>query len=104
MKKYHWLFILLIATRFGYAQTLPNGDDGYRLWLKYDLITNVPRRQAYAQSAQFIGMTGNSAVLKSAADELQTGLKGRLGKSVPVVPSAAGRKGGIVLAVSSGAG
>ncbi|WP_375447633.1 alpha-glucuronidase family glycosyl hydrolase [uncultured Fibrella sp.] len=103
MRKYHWLFALLLATTFGYAQTPPTGDDGYRLWLKYDLITNVPRRQAYAQSAQFISMTGNSPILKSAVDELQMGLTGLLGKSVPVLANATGRKGGIVLSVTPGA-
>ncbi|NID09983.1 alpha-glucuronidase family glycosyl hydrolase [Fibrivirga algicola] len=104
MKKYHWLFALLLLTAtFGYGQVLPTGDDGYRLWLKYDLITNVPRRQAYAQSAQFIVLSGDSPILKSAADELQMGLKGLLGKSVPVLSSVGGRKGGIVLSVTPGA-
>ncbi|XWW47202.1 alpha-glucuronidase [Fibrella sp. USSR17] len=104
MKKYDWLFaFLLLTATFGYGQVPPTGDDGYRLWLKYDLITNVPRRQAYAQSAQFIMLSGNSPILKSAADELQMGLKGLLGKSVPVLSGAAGRKGGIVLSVTPGA-
>lgn len=104
MKKYHWLFALLLAATSCFAQTPPTGDDGYRLWLKYDLITDVPKRQTYAQATQFIVMTGTSPVLKSAADELQMGLTGLLGKSVPVVASAVGRKGGIILSVLSGAG
>ncbi|MEZ0482937.1 alpha-glucuronidase family glycosyl hydrolase [Fibrella aquatica] len=103
MKKYHWLFAFLFTTTFSYAQVPPTGDDGYRLWLKYDLITNVPKRQAYAQAAQFIGLSGSLPVLKSAADELQMGLKGLLGKSVPVLGNTTNRKGGIMLVVKPGA-
>ncbi len=101
MKKYHWLFALLLTAKFVYAQVPPIGDDGYRLWLKYDLISDMAKRQAYARSAQFIVLPGNSPVLKSAADELQMGLQGLLGKSVPVLTSATGRTGGIVLSVKA---
>ncbi len=101
MKKYHWLFALLLTAKFVYAQVPPIGDDGYRLWLKYDLISDMGKRQAYARSAQFIVLPGNSPVLKSAADELQMGLQGLLGKSVPVLTSATGRTGGIVLSVKA---
>ena len=104
MKKIHWLFALLLLTTTGYAQTPPAGDDGYRLWLKYDLIGNVPQRQAYAKAAQFIALPRNSPVLKSAADELQMGLQGLLGKSVPVVTNVPGKTGGIVLTISPLAG
>lgn len=80
-------------------------DDGYRLWLKYDLVDDATKRQAYGRSTQFIAIgNGNAPVLKSAADELQTGLQGLLGKAVPVSSSAGSRTGGIVLAVSPTAG
>ena len=86
-------FFLLIAQ-------LAHADDGYRLWLKYDRITDVPTRTAYARSAQFIAVSGQSPVLKAATDELQMGLQGLLGQPVPIVDKAGGRTGGIVLSVS----
>lgn len=79
-------------------------DDGYRLWLKYDLVTDVAKRTAYTRSAQFVAVTGSSPILKSAIDELQMGLSGLLGKNVPVIANAGGRKGGIVLEVTAASG
>ncbi len=88
---YKIIFLLLFST-------LCRADDGYRLWLKYDLIKDAGQRAAYARSAQFIVLNSTSPVLKTAAEELQTGLQGLLGKTVPIVPSAGGKTGGIVLA------
>ncbi|GAB4049319.1 alpha-glucuronidase family glycosyl hydrolase [Spirosoma litoris] len=90
--KYLVLCLTLIST-FAHA------DDGYRLWLKYDLIKDVAKREEYARSVQFIAVNGSSPILKSAADELQIGLRGLLGKSVPIVASAGNRIGGIILTI-----
>ncbi len=94
--------LLAITTCCATAQNpvLPTGDDGYRLWLKYHLLTDAAKREAYARSAQFIRVGGASPVLTSASSELQTGLQGLLGKSVPVLTSADKRTGGIVLVVN----
>ncbi|GAB3794009.1 alpha-glucuronidase family glycosyl hydrolase [Spirosoma humi] len=86
---------LLLISTFSFA------DDGYRLWLKYDLIKDAPKREAYTRSAQFIGLTGKSPVLTSAAQELQAGLQGLLGRSVPIITSPGNRTGGIVLSVTA---
>ena len=88
------LLILLLLATHSYA------DDGYRLWLKYDLIKDVAKREAYARSAQFITLNGNGPILKSTAKELQTGLQGLLGKTIPIIATAGNRSGGIVLAVN----
>ena len=87
------LFILLLTL------TRVRADDGYRLWLKYDPITDVARRDAYRQSAKFIVVTGNNPTLQAAAAELQTGLQGLLGQPVPIVRLSGGRSGGIILSV-----
>jgi alpha-glucuronidase len=87
---YKVLFLVLFST-------LSQADDGYRLWLKYDLIKDVGKRATYARSAQFIVLNNTSPVLKTAAEELQTGLQGLLGKPVPIVANAGGKTGGIVL-------
>lgn len=89
--------LLLLLTSTSYA------DDGYRLWLKYDLLENVGKRQAYSRSAPFIVVQGNAPILKAAADELQTGLQGLLGKPVPIFADAGNRTGGIVLTVTPNA-
>ncbi|GAB3940646.1 alpha-glucuronidase family glycosyl hydrolase [Spirosoma harenae] len=86
--------LLWITTGFSHAQT---ADNGYRLWLKYDLISNASLRQSYIQTAQFIAISGNSPTLKTAAEELQIGLRGLLGKSVPVIMNVGNQVGGIVL-------
>ncbi len=86
---------LLVVQQTSYA------DDGYRLWLKYDLIKDATKRDTYARSAQFIAVSGSGPVLKTAAEELQTGLQGLLGKTIPVITSAGTRTGGIVLTLTS---
>lgn len=87
------IFLLLLTT-------LCRADDGYRLWLKYDLIKDANQRAAYARSAQVIVFNSTSAIQKTAAEELQTGLQGLLGKTVPIVTSAGSKTGGIVLTTS----
>ncbi|GAB4008734.1 alpha-glucuronidase family glycosyl hydrolase [Spirosoma migulaei] len=77
--------------------TLSYGDDGYRLWLKYDLIKDVAKREEYARSAQFIAVSNQSPILMNAAQELQLGLQGLLGKSVPIITDLGKRKGGVYL-------
>ncbi len=86
--------LLLLATR-GFA------DDGYRLWLKYDLLPDAVKRQAYAESAGFIAVAGTGPVLKTAAEELQAGLQGLLGKKVPIVDGTGPGPGGIVLTLAA---
>ncbi|CCH54893.1 Alpha-glucuronidase [Fibrisoma limi BUZ 3] len=86
---------LLVVAQLTYA------DDGYRLWLKYDPIANTSQRDAYSRSAQFIAANKTSPIIKSATDELQMGLQGLLGKSVPVLTGAGNRTGGILLEVTA---
>ena len=63
---------------------LSQGEDGYRLWLRYDLITNQHIFQNYTQSLNKIFADENSATMNIAASELQTGLTGLLGKSLQI--------------------
>jgi alpha-glucuronidase len=87
-----YIILLFIATS-SIAQT----DDGYRLWLKYDLIKETSVRQKYIQSAKFISIASDGTVAKTASEELQTGLQGLLGMNVPIINSPGTRQGGIVL-------
>ncbi len=74
-------------------------DDGYRLWLKYDLIKNQQERESYARLTKFIVANSQLEIVKTASIELQSGLKGLLGKSVPVIASSKST-GGIVFQLS----
>src|SRR5688572_1702542 len=68
-------------------------EDGYRLWLRYDQITNPQTLQQYRaaiSSIQIIGTTSTSAISK---EELLTGLGGLLGKKILVT-----NNGGSILA------
>jgi alpha-glucuronidase len=54
-------------------------DDGYRLWLKYDLIANVKKLRAYQAAVTEIHLKGDSPTLNVAKEELSNGLAGLLG-------------------------
>ena len=84
-------FLLLLITTSSFA------DDGYRLWLKYDLIKDVPKRGEYAQAFQFIAVSNQSPIVMNAAQELQLGLLGLLGKLVPIITDLGKRTGGVYL-------
>lgn len=75
------LSILLICTLFSYTAF---ADDGYRLWLKYDLIKNEAKRKEYALALNAIVVDKISPVSKTATDELQSGLQGLLGKKISI--------------------
>lgn len=63
---------LVLCLRVGRA------DDGYRLWLKYDRLSNTQKRIAYQQAVRHWMIPGNSQTLQVAREELQRGLKGLL--------------------------
>lgn len=55
-------------------------EDGYDLWLRYRLISDSAVRARYASSVRsLVAPTGQSAVLRVAAGELNKGLSGLLG-------------------------
>lgn len=61
-------------------------DDGYRLWLRYEPISDASLRKGYTQAISEIVVPANaSPTLADARDELVAGLKGLLGVDVPVV-------------------
>lgn len=60
-------------------------EDGYRLWLRYDKISNSQLLKEYRQSIKGFLIEGKSATLDAAKEELHLGLNGLLGASVPEV-------------------
>lgn len=64
-----------------------HADDGYRLWLKYDQISNPLKLQTYKKLIKGWMCFGESSTMAVAKKELHTGLEGLLGSTVPEVDS-----------------
>lgn len=81
MKKLLLLFILFL--------TLPavHGEDGYRLWLRYDPITNKAVATGYKKNITGWMVPGNSPTLSLVKKEIQQGLTGLIG-NIPEVKTA----------------
>jgi alpha-glucuronidase len=60
-------------------------EDGYRLWLRYDKISDKNLLAVYSTQVGTIFAEGKSPVIYSAKDELSNGLSGLLGKKVSIV-------------------
>ncbi|WP_421799569.1 alpha-glucuronidase family glycosyl hydrolase [Haliscomenobacter sp.] len=89
------LFLLLLAS------IVAKADDGYRLWLKYDLLKNTTVRAQYLSYAQYIAYNSSDPVAQTAARELQAGLQGLLGKSIRLQNTASTAPGGIGLILNT---
>ena len=57
-------------------------EDGYRLWLRYDLIDNQDKLEHYRTHLQSVRIEGVSTTIEAAGRELKNGLTGLLGSSV----------------------
>jgi len=84
MKKLFQLFFYLIISLAVQA------EDGYSLWLRYTPITNNETRTAYRNAIKGWQVAGNSPTLTAAKEELQNGLNGLLGQTLPEMKSGAG--------------
>ncbi len=90
MKRILTVLTLLLLTLAAWS------EDGYRLWLRYDLVADPALLARYRQALTGWRYEGDSPLLRSATGELQRGLQGLLGCAVPEVP--AGMRTGMVIA------
>jgi alpha-glucuronidase len=87
----HAYFILLLTTALVpaaatvQAQSL-SPEDGYEMWLRYELVTDASRRQEYISRLGRLVISGSSPTASAIAAELERGLSGILG--TPVVNAA----------------
>lgn len=79
MKKTHCLLLLVLLTCL---QQL-SAEDGYRLWLRYDRITNTALLNEYRSQISSIYAEGHSPVLDAARGELMKGLSSLFGTTLP---------------------
>src|SRR5690606_1483346 len=79
--------LLLIALAVFMASSM-QAEDGYRLWLRYDRITDAGKLKQYNEHLKGYWLTHNSPTIQAIRDELKMALPGLLGSDVPEVSSA----------------
>ena len=72
-------FLLLI---FCIPFCILHAEDGYRLWLRYNKISNPQLLQQYRSEISSLNLIGSSATMLAAKDELINGLSGLLDKKI----------------------
>lgn len=91
-----YFFNLLFTAVFLCGFQISNAEDGYRLWLRYDLISDPQLLSQYNKAISGWIIEGESPVLTVAGKELQAGLNGLLGRNIPSLSSV--KKDGIIVA------
>ncbi|MGC3957794.1 MAG: alpha-glucuronidase family glycosyl hydrolase [Verrucomicrobiota bacterium] len=71
-------------------------EDGYRLWLRYQPISNVAQRENYSAHISEIIMPTNSPTQRVIRDELRRGVEGMLGRK-PSVRASVTREWALVI-------
>lgn len=75
------LALLILILGFNMSR----GEDGYRLWLRYDRVNSPSLLQLYRKHLTCYEMNATSPILSAAKEELLTGLRGLLGNNIPEV-------------------
>jgi alpha-glucuronidase len=76
-------------------------EDGYRLWLRYDREKDKNLITQYKVHATELVIESNDPVITAAREELQEGLKGLIGKKIPVRKKVS-RDGAIIIGTPEG--
>jgi alpha-glucuronidase len=94
IKKSLLLYFMLAVSCVAFA------EDGYRLWLRYDKVTDQKKLGLYRQQIQQLFITGNSPTIEKAKQELNIALKGLLDK-VPVTVNELKTNGTIIIGTAA---
>src|SRR5690554_4884794 len=73
------LLFLVLAFQTSYA------EDGYRLWQRYETVKDQTLLENYRKALAEIVVYGNSPTVEIIKTELEEGLNGLLGKTLPMV-------------------
>ena len=76
------LMALICLANTAQAQSDFSGEDGYRLWLKYDLLDNTKLRNSYAKQLNSVYLDSQSATGKVIEQELKLAIPALLGKPI----------------------
>ena len=91
-----YLLKIFLCTAIFFLITETKAEDGYRLWLRYDPVSDLAALAGYTESLKGWIIQGDSPTLKAAGKELQTGLIGLLGRNIPALNSV--KKHGAIIA------
>ena len=80
MKKYSFLAILLFL-----SVVKVTAEDGYDCWLRYKPVEDARLSLTYKKAITGLQVRGNSPTIQAATKEIQEGLKGLLGNTIPVI-------------------
>lgn len=97
MKHFTGLFFLIYLL----VNTGLKAEDGYRLWLRYDRITDSRVLTSYQKSISGWIIEGTSPVLSAAGNELRMGLNGLLASDIQEVKTV-GRNGIVIAGTPQG--
>ncbi|MDZ7692837.1 MAG: alpha-glucuronidase family glycosyl hydrolase [Balneolaceae bacterium] len=102
MKRYTGKFILFfLLLSVGLSSQSVFADDGYKLWLRYDEISDNSVLQQYRANIQEVVLQGNSETYSIVEEELKNGISGLLGRDIPVSSQLSNRSALIVGTPSS---
>ncbi len=90
---YHASLTALVAFAALAASAPVRAEDGYELWLRYRLVSDPARVEAYRAALTQLLLPGESPTLRAAREELRRGLGGLLGAEIVDVSSLPGRDG-----------
>lgn len=97
--KYLYSIILTGLIIFNSYET--RAEDGYRLWLRYDVIADREVLKSYNKQIEGFIVEGDSPVILAAKRELEKGLEGLLGREIPALGSV-GKKRVVIAGTPSG--
>jgi alpha-glucuronidase len=81
---------LLLIALMVFVATVVKAEDGYRLWLRYDKISDAGKLKQYHELLRGYWLTHDSPTMQAVRDELKMALPGLLGVDVPEVSSVNG--------------
>jgi alpha-glucuronidase len=97
-----WLPVLLACALAADAAPRPPNEAGYELWLRYRPVDDAARLREYRRDLAALVVAGDSPTLRAAREELARGLRGLLGRAVPLA-RAVSRDGTLLLGTPASA-
>jgi len=88
-----------ICLLFLFSTLTLSAEDGYELWLRYPRVTDAARLKEYQSQVQSVFLRRDTRTREIIATELEKGLSGLLGRSIPT--SAKTENGALIIATAN---